>query len=146
MQSDSRSSRASFSILSLRCNSSAVCISSGSKGRALASRPASCLAVVVFLLSQGRVSLPTQLVLAWNTFAITSVALAWIVICTKDPYEVRRNARLQDASATFLFVLVISVLLLFAGIAVRSVRSSKGSSLPFVASYIQQLLSDRVLR
>ena len=67
-----------------------------------------CLAFLVLLIAHGRVNLPTQLVLAWNTFALTSMALAWIVICTKDPYEVRRTARLQDASATFLFVLVIS--------------------------------------
>jgi uncharacterized membrane protein len=41
-------------------------------------------------------------------FTLTILALAWVVISTKDPYEARRNARLQDASATFLFVLVIS--------------------------------------
>jgi len=41
-------------------------------------------------------------------FALTMVALAWVVISTRDPYEARRNARLQDASATFLFCLVIS--------------------------------------
>jgi len=70
---------------------------------------ASCgVALLVFLGLQGRVSLPTQLILSWNTFAFASVALAWIVLATKDPYEVRRNARLQDASATFLFSIVIS--------------------------------------
>jgi uncharacterized membrane protein len=67
-----------------------------------------CLAALALLISHGHVTLPTQLVLGWNTFALTSVTLAWTVICTKDPYEVRRNARLQDASATFLFVLVVS--------------------------------------
>jgi uncharacterized membrane protein len=41
-------------------------------------------------------------------FALTTVLLAWVVILTKDPYEVRRDAKLQDASATFLFVLVIT--------------------------------------
>jgi uncharacterized membrane protein len=66
------------------------------------------IAALTFLGLHGRVTLPTQLVLAWNAFALTIVALAWVVICTKDPYEVRRNAWLQDASATFLFVLVIS--------------------------------------
>jgi len=66
------------------------------------------IAVLIFLGLQGRVTFPTQLVLAWNAFALTIVALAWVVICTKDPYEARRNARLQDASATFLFTLVIS--------------------------------------
>ena len=64
--------------------------------------------VVVFLGLNGRFTFPTQLVLTWDAFALTMLALAWIVIGTKDPYDARRNARLQDSSATFLFVLVIS--------------------------------------
>lgn len=66
------------------------------------------IAVLTFLGLHGHVTFPTLLVLTWNAFALTIVALAWVVISTKDPYEARRNARLQDASATFLFVLVIS--------------------------------------
>jgi len=69
---------------------------------------AGCVSVATFAALHGRASFPTQLVVAWEAFAFTLVALAWAVICTKDPYEVRRDARLQDASATFLFVLVIS--------------------------------------
>lgn len=66
------------------------------------------VAVVIFFGIYGRLTIPTQLVLTWDAFALTMLALAWTVICTKDPYEARRNARLQDASSTFLFVLVIS--------------------------------------
>ncbi len=68
----------------------------------------SLLAVIAFAGLQGRVSLPTQLIISWDVFVLTLMLLAWIVICTRDPYEVRRNARLQDASATFIFVLVVS--------------------------------------
>jgi uncharacterized membrane protein len=67
-----------------------------------------CLALLTFFALHGRVTFPAQLVVSWDVFALTIVVLAWIVIVTKDPYEARRNARLQDASATFLFVLVIS--------------------------------------
>ena len=84
------------------------------------------IATLAFLGLQGRVTLPTQLVVAWNAFAFTIVALAWIVISTKDPYEARRSARLQDASATFLFVLVISaatVSLLAVGLLLASARN-----------------------
>jgi uncharacterized membrane protein len=66
------------------------------------------IAALTFLGLHGRVTFPTQLVVAWDMFALTLLALAWVVISTKDPYEARRNARLQDASATFLFGLVIS--------------------------------------
>jgi uncharacterized membrane protein len=69
---------------------------------------ACAIAGLTFLASMRRLTLPTQCVLAWDAFALTVVALAWVVICTKDPYVARRNARLQDSSATFLFVLVTS--------------------------------------
>jgi len=68
---------------------------------------ASLLAALTFLGLQGHAAFPTQLVVSWDVFALAIVALAWVVISTKDPYEARRNARLQDASATFLFVVVI---------------------------------------
>jgi uncharacterized membrane protein len=68
---------------------------------------ASVAALIVFLLTRGHFHLPVQLILTWNTFAVIDLIFAWIVISTKDPYEVRRTARLQDASATFLFTLVI---------------------------------------
>jgi len=50
----------------------------------------------------------TQLVGAWDVFAFTTVILCWFMMSTQDPYEARRNARLQDASRTFLFVVVVA--------------------------------------
>ncbi|SDT88935.1 Uncharacterized membrane protein [Verrucomicrobium sp. GAS474] len=47
-------------------------------------------------------------VLGWDLFAFVTLVLAWLSIVLADPYEVRRNARLQDANRTFLFVIVIS--------------------------------------
>jgi uncharacterized membrane protein len=66
------------------------------------------IAALAFLGLHSRVTLPTQLIVAWNAFALAILAQAWAIIFTGDPYEGRRNARLQDGSATFLFVLVIS--------------------------------------
>ena len=68
----------------------------------------SCLvALVAGLLLRGHVGIPLLLAMTWEAFALSALVMAWFVISTKDPYEARRNARLQDASATFLFVLVI---------------------------------------
>jgi uncharacterized membrane protein len=53
-------------------------------------------------------ALAMQVVAAWDVFAFATVALAFTVMFSKDPYEVRRNASLQDASQTFLFVAVIT--------------------------------------
>jgi uncharacterized membrane protein len=66
------------------------------------------LALVAFFALHGRVSLPTQLIIAWDVFTLVLVVLAWLIIITNDPYTARRNVGLQDASATILFSLVIS--------------------------------------
>jgi uncharacterized membrane protein len=68
----------------------------------------SVLAVAAFIGLQGHAAFATRLVGAWDVFTLTVVVLAWIVMATKDPYEIRRYARLQDASATFLFIVVVT--------------------------------------
>jgi uncharacterized membrane protein len=65
-------------------------------------------AVAAFIGLQGHATFATQLVGAWDVFTFTMVALMWLVLSTQDPYEVRRNAPLQDASRTFLFVVVVT--------------------------------------
>jgi uncharacterized membrane protein len=94
------------------------------------------VAVLAFLGLHGHAIFPIQLVVAWDAFAFTMVVLAWVVICTKDPYEARREARLQDASATFLFALVISaatVSLLAVGLLLGSAKQLSPAGL---AGYI----------
>jgi uncharacterized membrane protein len=65
-------------------------------------------AVLAFFGLHGSGTLGTQLVGAWDVFALTIVVLAWFVFSTEDPYEVRRNAGLQDGSQIFLFIVVVS--------------------------------------
>lgn len=68
----------------------------------------SLIITAIALLATNRIFVLTRLLVGWDAFALSSVILAWIVLCTKDPYEARRHARLQDASVTFLFGIVIS--------------------------------------
>jgi uncharacterized membrane protein len=92
-----------------------------------------CLcALAAALLLHGHVRTPLLLVLTWEVFALTSMVMAWFIIYTKDPYETRRNASLQDASATFLFVLVIfaaTASLLAVGLVLHDVKSLGSSSM-----------------
>jgi uncharacterized membrane protein len=69
---------------------------------------AAAAAILAFVGLHGHAAFATQLVGAWDVFAFAMVALMWHVLSTQDPYEVRRNAKLQDASRTFLFVVVIT--------------------------------------
>jgi uncharacterized membrane protein len=64
-------------------------------------------AILTLLALHGRGAFTTQLVAAWDVYAFVTLVLAWFVMTAKDPYEVRRNVRLQDASRTFLFVVVV---------------------------------------
>jgi len=66
------------------------------------------LAVAAFFALQGRAAFASQLVGAWNVFALTTIVLAWIVMTTRDPYEVRRLAWQQDTSGTFIFGVVVT--------------------------------------
>ena len=78
------------------------------------------------LLIPGSFPMATRLLIAWTTFSAVSVILAWIILCTRDPYEVRRTARIQDANATVLFGVVISaaiISLLAVGVLLGSVKS-----------------------
>src|ERR1700677_3000765 len=61
-----------------------------------------------FFGTAGPAAFTTRLVATWDVYAFATVVIAWFTLATQDPYEVRRNARLQDASRTFLFVVVIS--------------------------------------
>jgi uncharacterized membrane protein len=66
------------------------------------------VAALTFIGLRGHTAFMTQVVGTWDAFAFTTVIVAWAVLSTEDPYEVRRNARLQDASRTFLFIVVVS--------------------------------------
>jgi uncharacterized membrane protein len=65
------------------------------------------LAVVTFLLLEGRVERPGQIVAAWDIFVAVDLALAWRMIMRADPVRVRQMARLQDSSRTVIFSLVL---------------------------------------
>jgi uncharacterized membrane protein len=66
------------------------------------------LAAVALIALHGHASMATQVVICWSVFASACIALAWLVMSTQDPYEVRRGVSIQDASQTFLFSVVIS--------------------------------------
>jgi len=64
--------------------------------------------LAAFLCFGHRANVATRILFAWDFFAAVVVAQAWTVIASHDPYEVRRNTRLQDASSRALFAFVVS--------------------------------------
>ena len=65
------------------------------------------LGVVGFAVASGFSGLPVRIVVAWNVFAATSVALAWTRILFSSARTAERSAKLQDASRRVLFLVVI---------------------------------------
>lgn len=57
------------------------------------------------------VALVMRILVGWNVFAATTLALCWLCILLAEPRTIVREARLQDGSRTaiFLFVIVASL-------------------------------------
>ena len=70
------------------------------------------IVAVISFLCEGKLFLATRFLVSWDAFSLMTIVLAWIVLFMEDPYEVRRNARIQDGSLTFLFSVVISAALI----------------------------------
>jgi uncharacterized membrane protein len=69
---------------------------------------AGAAAAVTFLLLLPEVPLPLQLTLTWSVFAVVLLSLAWVVILTGKPAEIRLAATLQDAGVTVIFAVVLA--------------------------------------
>lgn len=67
---------------------------------------------IVFFFVQGRYSLPGVILFTWISFALAVILLNWIVILTSHPREVRKIARIQDSSRTYIFLFVIAASLI----------------------------------
>jgi uncharacterized membrane protein len=77
-----------------------------------------------------------RIVGAWDGFASLTLLLVWPVLAARDPYEVRRNVRLQDASRTFLFVAAISAAVASLGAVGLLLGSTKTLSASRLAGHI----------
>ena len=87
-------------------------------------------AIIAFFVAGMRLQLPTQIIVTWNVFAATAIALAWWEIFVSEPSVVIRMAKLQDSSRTliFLFVIVAAFASLFAvGFLLGGAKSATGA-------------------
>jgi uncharacterized membrane protein len=65
------------------------------------------LGLAAFFLGQNRLEPATQMVVSWNVFALTDLALMWVVLIKADPVHVRKTVRLQDTGRRVIFGIVI---------------------------------------
>jgi uncharacterized membrane protein len=67
-----------------------------------------CIFVIAFLLASDRVGFSTQLLIAWDAFALVELFLAWSVIVRSHPAEIRRTVGLQDSGRRIILLLVVA--------------------------------------
>jgi uncharacterized membrane protein len=65
------------------------------------------VAITVFLASFSVEHLPFRIILTWNAFALTGILLAWSRIILADAKTVIASAKLQDASRSIIFGIVL---------------------------------------
>lgn len=85
------------------------------------------VSAIVFFSIRANTSGPSLALSTWIACAATIIVMDWIIILSSHPREVRKIARLQDQSRTFLFLFIIaaSVASLFAIILL--LKSGKGA-------------------
>ncbi len=87
-------------------------------------------ALLAFFVAGTKLHLANQIIVTWNVFAGTALALAWWEIFVSEPAVVIRNAKLQDSSRSliFLFVIVAAFASLFAvGFLLGGAKSATGA-------------------
>jgi uncharacterized membrane protein len=84
--------------------------------------------LIAFFLLNGKVTTPALILVVWIACALTIILLNWIIIFSSHPREVRRIAKLQDSSLTFIFVFVTSASVASLGAIIYLLKSTKGLS------------------
>jgi uncharacterized membrane protein len=100
--------------------------------RAIAAVVAAVITFFAVRTAGERIHLPAQIIISWNAFAWTALALAWWEICVSEPAVVIRTAKLQDSSRLliFLFVIVAAFASLFAvGVLLGGAKNVSGTRL-----------------
>ncbi len=87
-----------------------------------------------FLLVHSDETVAEGILMAWIAFASTVIVLDWIIIFTSHPMEVRKIAKLQDSSRSFIFLfIIISAVMSLAAIVflLLSAKGHTGSGVAF---------------
>ena len=86
------------------------------------------VSAIVFLVFRQSLNAPELALACWIGCALTVIVLNWIIIISSHPLEVKKTAKLQDSSRTFLFVFIITAALVSLVAIVFLLKSTKGVS------------------
>ncbi|MDB5008390.1 MAG: hypothetical protein JWP45_2783 [Mucilaginibacter sp.] len=86
------------------------------------------VSMIIFFSFRSTLTTPALILVTWIGCALTVITLNWIIIFTSHPREVRKIARLQDSSRTFLFLFITTASVASLGAIVYLLKSTKGLS------------------
>lgn len=95
-----------------------------------------CVSILVYFGVRDLFSDPAVILFTWIGFALIIIILNWIVILSSHPKEVRKIAKLQDSSQTFIFLFVITASVVSMIAIVFLLKSVKGHSRVSVNEHI----------
>jgi uncharacterized membrane protein len=95
-----------------------------------------CISAIVCFFIRVNFTLPAVVLLTWISFALVVIILDWIIIFSSHPLEVRKIAKLQDSSRTFIFLFVIAASVVSMSAIVFLLKSVKGLSKQSVNEHI----------
>jgi len=84
------------------------------------------VSAIVFLFCRTHLTTPALILVTWIGCALTVIVLNWIIILSSHPLEVRKIAKLQDSSRTFLFIFIVTAAVISLGAIVYLLKSTKG--------------------
>jgi uncharacterized membrane protein len=86
------------------------------------------VAVIVYFCCDKSLTVPELALASWIGCALTIILLNWIIILTSHPMEVKKIAKLQDSSRSFLFAFIITASLVSLVAIIFLLKSVKGLS------------------
>lgn len=86
------------------------------------------VAAIAFGCTVSTHSIPAVALITWIAFAFAVIVMDWIIIIKAHPREIRKIARLQDSSRTFIFLFVIAASVISLGAILFLLSSSKGQA------------------
>ncbi len=84
------------------------------------------VSTIVYFCLDGKITKPPLILATWIGCAATVIVLDWIIIISSHPLEVRKIAKLQDSSRTFLFAFITAASVASLGAIVYLLKSTKG--------------------
>jgi uncharacterized membrane protein len=65
------------------------------------------LALTAYFIAAIKDNALTRLMIGWNTFSLCMIIMEWITFKITTPDEIRKQARVQDASRVAIFIIVL---------------------------------------